>query len=96
MLKDNDGQLKHDTLLTKAALLKKVCELIPKLQTRTENPDGINHEDEEEKVAKEITEDATEPAKAESKPAAAPAPTDAGSKAEKKKNKNKNKKKNKW
>ena len=94
LLKDNDGQLKHDTLLTKGSLLRKIWELIPKLQTRAENPEGISHEDEEEKVAKETVDDSSEPTKAESTPSATSTQASAeGQKGDKKK-KNKNKKKN--
>ena len=95
LLKDNDGQLKHDTILTKGALLHKICELIPKLPTRAENPDGITQEDEEEKVSKELTEDADEPTKPEPTSSAAASTASDSHKADKKNKKNK-KKKNKW
>ena len=84
LFKDNDGSMQHDTLLTKSALLLKICELIPKMKTRDENPDGYNSEDEE---IKEVL--AAEPTAQQTK---------ADKKAEKKaeKKKNKKNKKGKW
>ena len=58
LFKDDDGQMQHDTILTKSALFKKICELIPKLPSRVDNPNGLCSEDEEEKEqAKEPTVD---------------------------------------
>ena len=54
LFKDDDGQMQHDTILTKKALLNKICDLIPKLGNR----DGYEKkkddlELEEEKQTKE-------------------------------------------
>uniref|UniRef100_A0A7S3KBP4 Uncharacterized protein n=1 Tax=Euplotes crassus TaxID=5936 RepID=A0A7S3KBP4_EUPCR len=85
LLKDDDGQMQHDTIMTKKALLLKLCQLFPKLKTRQENPDGVDAALEEEKALEAAAN--AEPApqtRAEKKEQ---------KKAEKKKNKKKGKKK---